>query len=98
MLVLRKVDQVIVEAPTITTLDDVMQMFRSASGLQNILAEDGDEQEQEDPDCDEQEEEERSDDDAFARRRLLNFAGAAADGGRCESFLAGWCEGFFAKA
>ena len=40
-LSITKVDQAIVEAPIITTLNDVMEMLRSASGLEHILAEDG---------------------------------------------------------
>ena len=81
----KKIEQVAVAAPPRTTVDDVLQMLRSASGLpglENIFAEDGDEQEQEHGDGDEQEqqeEEESSDDDAFARIRLLNFAGAAPE-------------------
>ena len=63
----------------------MLQMLRSASGLpglENIFAEDGDEQEQEHGDGDEQEqqeEEESSDDDACGRMKLLNFAGPAPE-------------------
>ena len=56
----------IVEAPAISTLDDVLDLFRSASGLDGVLGEDGEAEDMskmQAPGCDEDAEQDADNED-----------------------------------